>query len=237
MPGSSETKLRFFSNWIEGKFAKNNFVEEELPSEHTDERIEIGFAPQERIPNLLVNINVFALALKAFHESVDAIGRRKQIQRIMTAEDWIEHHKDKHTGRRVLSESSVIEYNHEKLTAICLTQVNYDVLFAPKGMFRRNDKKFDVYLLNDSVILEADLKCISSKQSSAISNRIITGSNQAPRVVLDIRSDISSKDLIDGLRSGTGRNNLVKEVLLFYKGRFYRLSKTLIWSKKIFRIL
>ena len=237
MQGSSETKLHFFSNWIRGRFAENNFVEQELPSGDSGERMEIGFVPQEKTPNLLVNINVFALALKAFHESVNAIERRKQIQRIMTAGDWIEHHKDKHTGRRVLSESSVIEYNHEKLTAICLTQVNYDVVFAPKGMFRKDDKKFDIYLIRDSIILEADLKYISSRHPDTIAKRIVGGSHQARRVVLDVRSDIQSKDLVDGLRSGTAKNDLLKEILLFYKGRFYRLPKALIWSKKIFRIL
>jgi len=237
MRGFTDRIFRFFGNLIQIRFAENSFVEKELPSENTEERVKIGFVPEERSARLLIDINVFVLALRAFHDAIDASVRRNEIKRILTGIDWIEHHKDKYTGRRVLSESSVIEYDHEKRTAICLTQVNYDVVFAPKGIFRKNDKKFDIYLLRDSVILEADLKCISSKQSFAISNRIIAGSYQAPRVVLDIRSNISSKDLIDGLRSGTGRNNLLKEILLFYNGKFYRLPKTLIWSKKIFNIL
>lgn len=239
MRGSSETKLRFFSNWIRGRVAKNNFVEQDMSQESSEafKRIEIGFLPAKNSPGLLVNIEFFVLAIKAFYKAANARERKDQIKRILKAKDWVEHYKDKSTGRRVLSESSVIEYDHEKRTAICLTQVNYDVVFAPKGIFRRDDKKFDVYLLNDNTILEADLKCISSKQSFAISNRIIAGSNQAPRVVLDIRSNISSKDLIDGLRSGTGRNNLIKEVLLFYKGKFFRLPRNLIWSKKIFQVL
>ena len=45
------------------------------------------------------------------------------------------------------------------------------------------------------------------------------------------------KDLIDGLRSGTGKNNLLKELLIFYKNRFYVLPVKLIWSKNIFKIL
>lgn len=200
-------------------------------------RIEIGFLPEENSPGLLVNIDFFILAVKAFYKAADSRERKYQVQRILTAKDWIEHYKDKHTGRRVLSESISIEYDHEKLTAISLTQVNYDVVFAPKGMFRRNDKKFDIYLLRDSIILEADLKCISSKRPDTIADRIIDGSEQAGRVVLDIRSDVQSKDLIDGLRAGTGKNNLMKEVLLFYKGKFYKLPRNLIWSKKIFGIL
>lgn len=202
-----------------------------------EDRIRIGFVPEERRPSLLVNIDFFVVPLKAFYNAVDARERKNQIKKILEAKDWFEHYRDKHTGRRVLSESSVIEYDHERLTAICLAQVNYDVVFAPKGIFQRNDKKFDIYLLRDNIILEADLKCILSKRPDTMAKRIINGSNQAARVVLDIRSNIQSRDLIDGLRTGTGKNNLVKEILLFYKGKFYQLPKSLIWSKKIFQVL
>jgi len=115
--------------------------------------------------------------------------------------------------------------------------MNYDVVFAPTGLFKRNDKKFDVYLLRDTIILEADLKCISTTLPDTVAKRIIGGSNQAARVVLDVRSAITASALIDGLRSGTGKNDLIKEILLFYRSRFYRLPKKLIWSKRVFEIL
>jgi len=44
------------------------------------------------------------------------------------AAEWYEHHRDKETGRRVLSESEFIEHEHERLTAIRLAQVKYDVV-------------------------------------------------------------------------------------------------------------
>ena len=50
-------------------------------------------------------------------------------------------------------------------------------------------------------------------------------------------SAISATDLIDGLRSGTGKNDLIKEVLMFYRYKFYILPVSLIWSKRIFEIL
>jgi hypothetical protein len=189
------SKALFFGNPILTRFAKNNFVEKEPSSESAGERVEIGFVPEEKSVRLLLNVNFFILALKAFHNAVDARTRRTEIKRILSAVDWVEHYKDKYTGRRVLAESLTIDYDHEKLTAICLAQVNYDVVFAPSG------------------------------------------SSQASRVILDIKPDILPKDLIDGLRSGTGKNNLVKEIFLFYRNRFYVLPRNLIWSKRIFKIL
>ncbi len=115
--------------------------------------------------------------------------------------------------------------------------MDYDVVFAPAGIFPRGGKRFDIYLLKDIIILEADLKCISSKNPLTIAYRIKEGSEQASRVVLDVKSIIQAKDLIDGLRSGTGKNSLIKEVLLFYRNKFYILPVNLIWSKRIFDIL
>jgi len=212
-------------------------VEKELPSDQSseDRAVELGFEPARDV-FLLLNISLFAAAIKACREAVTARIRRAEIQKLL-AIGWFEHYKDKKTGRRVLSESNFIEHDHEKRTAICLAQMNYDVIFAPAGMFQRGKKKFDIYLLRDTVILEADLKCISSKNPLTIAYRIKEGSEQASRVVVDIKSDIYTNDLIDGLRSGTGKNNLIKEIFLFYKNKFYILPKNLIWSKQIYNIL
>ena len=137
----------------------------------------------------------------------------------------------------MLSETEFIEHKHELETAILLAQVNYDVVFAPRGMFKRQEKKFDIFLLRDTVILKADLKNITSKNPDTIAKRIKGGSDQANRVVIHINSDIEKRDLIDGLRSGVERNSLIKEILLFYKRRYYRLPKSLILSREIFKIL
>jgi hypothetical protein len=80
--------------------------------------------------------------------------------------------------------------------------------------------------------MKADLKCISTTLPDTIAKRIISGSEQAARIVLDVKSTISPDALIDGLRSGTGKNDRIKEIILFYKNKFYRLHKKLIWSKR-----
>lgn len=185
----------------------------------------------------LVDIKRFIALISAYRLAIDPAARRKAVQKILTNIDWYIHYFDKKTGRKVLSESNRIQHDHERRTAIRLAQVNYDVLFAPAGIFNRSQKKFDVFLLRDIVLLEADMKSVISKNPDTIANRIIEGANQASRVILEIRSAISINDLIDGLRSGTGKNKLIKEVLLFFRNKFYVLPTNLIWSKRIFGII
>jgi hypothetical protein len=214
-------------------------VERISPSGKDEERevIKLEFEPAKETASLLVNLAFFMSAIKAYQTAANARSKRNEIQKILSAADWYVHYTDKKTGRRVLSESIRIEYDHERRTAINLAQMNYDVVFAPNVMFNRSQKKFDVYLLRDTIILEADMKSVTSINPDTIANRIFSGSEQASRVVLDIKSAISAKDLVDALRSGTGKNRLIKEILLFYKNRFYRLPVDFIWSKKIFDIL
>lgn len=186
---------------------------------------------------LLIDITVFISILKSFYESADKRIKKAQIERIVNSGEWIEHYYDKTSGRKVLAETELIEHEHELLTAIKLAQVNYDVVFAPKGLFSRESKKYDVFLIREYVLLKADLKAITSKNPDTIADRIKGGCDQASRVVLDIMSDIEIKKLVEGLRSGSYKNNLLKEIFLFYRNRFYVLPKNLIVSKKIFNLI
>lgn len=186
---------------------------------------------------LLFDIAGFVALIQYCIEKGNAASKRKQIKKILHLSNWVEHYKDKGTGRVVLSESKKIDYRHEMSTAICLAKMNYDVLFAPFGIFKRGDKKFDIFLIRDIVILKADLKNIYSKNPDTIGQRIKEGSDQASRIVINVVSDIRKSVLIDGLRSGAEKNNLLKEILLIYKSKFYRLPKPLILSKNIYQII
>jgi len=156
---------------------------------------------------LLIDITFFITAITACYEAINNKVKRHQIETLLAAEDWHEHYKNKKTSRKVLSESQLIEHQHELQTAIALTYANYDVLFAPKGLFQRHQKRFDIYLIRDHIIIEADLKTITSKNPDTIANRVKSGSEQATRLVIDIQSDIHYKLLIDGLRSGCQKIN------------------------------
>lgn len=209
---------------------------DEFDKSKEERSIEFGFEPLSSSV-LRIDTFLFTSIIKVCFDTVDKKIKKAQIERILTAENWFEHFKDKKTGRRVLSESELIEHKHELITAILLAKMDYDVVFAPKAMFSRNEKKFDVFLIRGSIIFKADLKSISSKNPDTIANRIKGGSEQVSRVVIDITSDIEKNVLIDGLRSGVERNDLIKEILLLYKNRFYRLPKDLILSKGIYSLL
>lgn len=187
--------------------------------------------------SLLIDITVFGSLLKAFFDSTDRRIKKRQVEKLLNNHEWFNHYCSKKTNRRVLSESSFIEHTHELETAIKLTEVNYDVIFAPKGLFKRDDKKFDVFLLREYILLKADLKAIVSKNPDTIARRIKEGCDQAPRIILDVKSDISAKTLIDGLRSGGSKNALLLEILLFYKNKFYILSKNQVLGKNIYSII
>jgi len=185
----------------------------------------------------LIDITLFGSLLKAFFDSTDRKLKRRQADKLLNNQNWINHYYNKKTNRKVLSESESIEHAHELATAIKITEVNYDVIFAPKGLFKRNDKKFDIFLLRDHIILKADLKTITSKNPDTIARRIKDGSDQASRIILDIRSDIQAGTLIDGLRSGSSKNDLLVEVLLFYRNKFYVLDKKQILGKNIYSLI
>src|ERR1700754_4625211 len=148
---------------------------------------------------LLLDITLFTSLIKNFFEATDRKSKKNRIQQLLNSHKWFEHYYDKKTGRKVLSESGIIEYVHELETAIKLTKANYDVIFTPKGFFNRTEKKFDIFILRDHILLKADLKEIFSINPLTIAKRIKEGCDQAPRVVLDIKSDIHKLDLIDGL--------------------------------------
>lgn len=100
----------------------------------------------------ILDIIAFISAITAYYNSTDVKGRQKAIQKVLNLEDWHEHYRDRKTGRRVLSELPGFKHLKELRSAILLAQTDYDVVFAPSAMFRREEKKFDIYLLRDTLV-------------------------------------------------------------------------------------
>jgi hypothetical protein len=183
----------------------------------------------------------FDLALfKAIVQKIKAGNKEvkiEEIRKLLSFPGLITHHKSKITGRIILSDCHSFEYPHEHHTSKKLTEVNYDVIFVPKGYFKRSEKKFDVFLSRGHVLLETELKCITSNNPDTIAKKIVYGSQQSLRLVIDIHSQIQKRSLIEGLRTGCVKNSIVREILVFYNSRFFCLPKPVILSKKIFDIL
>jgi hypothetical protein len=193
-----------------------------------EERVfETGYV---HIPGKFIFIDI-TFFMSLLNPCLDAVGnklKKSKVDNLLASKEWHEHYLCKSKGTRVLSESNYVEHEHEMKTAMSLADKGYNILFTPKGMFQRQQKKFDIFIIKDHIILKADLKCISSKNPDTIANRIKGGSEQASRVVIEIASNIEKKELISGLRSGIYKNSLLKEVFLFYNGYFYVLPKELI---------
>ena len=211
---------------------RNEYANEDL---HGAEHIGTGHQTKSLV--LVSDVTGFITLIQSCFEAVSKVYRKAQIQKILNTGDLHEHYKDGKTERRVLAHSNVLEHKHEKATAILLAQVNYDVVFVPQALFKRSEKRYDVLLLRDTVIIRADLKSIYSQNPDTIGNRIKEGSDQASRIVLHICSDLTPKTLIQGLRTGCYKNALLKGILLFYRSRFYLLDKDLISSKRIFDVI
>lgn len=194
-----------------------------------------GFMRQEG-GYLFIDVAGFVALVQSCAGKAHRVYKRAQIRRILEGFEWIEHYRDKLTGRRVLAEGK-IEHEHEMETAVFLAQRDYDVVFAPTGMFKRNEKKFDVFLLRDTIIIEADMKNVSTKNPHNIARRIKEGSEQASRVIVNITSNVKKKILIDGLRKGVQGNKLIEEIILIYKRRMYRLSVSAIESPLAFEVI
>lgn len=163
--------------------------------------------------------------------------KEELIRKLHELKGLVLHHSDKDTGRKILHAYPEFQYNHEFHTAKKIVSEDYDVLFLPDGYFKRSEKKFDVLVSKRHILLQADLKCISSENSDTVGNRIREGSEQASRVVLDIHSNIDKRNLIEGLKTGCERNRDIVEIWLFFSKRFYILPKNQILSKRIFDVI
>jgi hypothetical protein len=179
----------------------------------------------------------FTTALTLISNAIDKNVKAKEIKKLLNNPDFHILHIDKITNRKVVAEFKEFEFKHEETTAIKLCSIGFDVIFAPKGMFGRKDKKFDVFLAKDYILLKADLKSISSSNPDTIANRIGSGSMQANRIVLDVQSKILPNKLIDGLKSGLKKTKGLVEIILFYRGGYYRLPVSIIESSKLFDII
>jgi hypothetical protein len=190
----------------------------------------------DKLPERSFNLELFRELIN-FIKSADKTSKLEAIRRLFALDGLLSHHIDKITKRVIFANCLHFEYPHEFHTSQKLTGVDYDVIFVPKGYFKRNEKKFDIFLSRGHIFLESDLKCITSTNPDTIGNRIKEGSEQSARVVLDVTSRIAKKKLIEGLKTGCERNNELKEILLFYNSAFYRLAVTQITSRRIFELI
>lgn len=204
-------------------------------------RINNSFSNLQPVP---VPDSLSAFSMDEFKSHVSNVRNAKNkqekiefVSRLLLTKGLIKHYESKSTNCVVLASCEKFEYHHEFQTCVKLADEQYNVILVPKGYFSYNGKKFDVFLCRNHIMVESELKHINTRRADTIAVRIKAGSDQSSKLVLDIASNIGKLTLIDGLRSGCERNNLINEIMLFYNGRFYRLLKSEILSKNIYQLI
>jgi hypothetical protein len=204
-------------------------------------RIKNSFSNLESlpVPDSLAEFNMedFKFRVNSFKHAQNKQEKADCVSQLLNTKGLIKHYQSKVTNCVVLAVCEKFEYDHELQTSMKLADEQYNVLLVPNGYFSPHEKKFDVFLFRNQVIIASDLKRINSRKPDTIAARIKLGSEQSSRLVLDIASNIDKITLIDGLRSGCERNKLIVEIMLFYRGRFYRLRTGQILSKSIFQLI
>lgn len=187
---------------------------------------------------LYTDVTGFVSIIKSIIETGQKAVRIRLINELKTDKDLVSAYINKDFGTQIFKHEPTKILSHELDTAKKLTEVNFDVIFAPKGMFKTRDKKFDIFAIyKDKYLIKADLKANFEPTKNSIFKLVESGNKQAEHIVLDINSEISKNDLIDGLRSGLMAGKNVKSVMLFYKKQFFNLDRNAIFSKVIYKLL
>jgi hypothetical protein len=187
---------------------------------------------------LFSDITGFVSTIKIIFESANKVKKREYVRKLKNDKDLKSIYINPDTSQQVYKHIYTSVLEHEMNTAVKLTLYGYDVVFAPKGMFKRNEKRFDIFLIkNNEVVIKADLKSNFEGTVNSISNSIVAGNEQAENIVIDFLSNIHYKNLIDGLRMGLKASSKIKNLIIFYKKEYYAFDRSIIFSKQIYRLL
>jgi hypothetical protein len=126
----------------------------------------------------------------------------------------------------------------EKQTAQKLGKAGFFVVFPGKGQIKEiktlerdaSRRKNDCYIYDKKTYAQSKVELKSSGEPSveSIAYHILSGSGQAPVIVLDITGKISKRNLIKAIRNGWSKG--IKEILINYKGQWYRIDKKKTFS-------
>jgi hypothetical protein len=134
------------------------------------------------------------------------------------------------------------EYNEtEKQTAEKLSKEGYYVVFSGKGQIKKirelegnmDKRKNDVYIYDRKTYQQSkvDFKTSGDPSVKTIKEHIISGSGQAPVIVLDITGKTSVENIVKGFRQGWVEST--KKIILSYRGQWYELDHDKVFSKWI----
>jgi len=133
----------------------------------------------------------------------------------------------------------------EAQTAKKLTSAGYYVVFPGEGQIKllkkskaeTGNRMNDVFAFDKKTFFarKIELKTVFGGAKETIKERMISGSGQAPVIVLDIQGGTSRNNLIQGIREGWNIN--LRSVLVNWKGQWYEIDKDLLFSKGIYEVI
>jgi hypothetical protein len=182
------------------------------------------------------DITGFVGIVQSIVESTQGKIRAANIEKLLSDKDLIVQFTNAETGKQIFKHEYTKVLKHEYETAKKLTDFGFNIVFVPKTMFKKKDKKYDIFALTEKTLTKADLKANFTPTSNAVYNSIVSGNKQAKHIVLDIKSLISTDELIQGLRDGIADSKGIQSIKLFYKKKYYELDRNLIFSKRIYSI-
>ncbi|MEA5459416.1 hypothetical protein VB796_10220 [Arcicella sp. LKC2W] len=118
------------------------------------------------------------------------------------------------------------ERNKNIETAIFLAKKGFQVRLL-EVINQPNHKNPDAYIVNKDIIIEFKHNVKATK--SAIDNEIRDAKNQADYILIDIQSDISREDLLEGIKNRYRRPQpkyqTMKDLWLIWKGELYIFTR------------
>lgn len=110
----------------------------------------------------------------------------------------------------------------ELLAAKKAVEAGIEMIFSSPSEFSKVGGKtppnFDTYIVGKNYKLyPADIKSNFTGTSNSIQQSIVASKNQSPTVIIDLRSKVKLKDLVEGINAGFIDNSEAKRVIVLYK--------------------
>jgi hypothetical protein len=117
-----------------------------------------------------------------------------------------------------------------------LAKSGQHVLFPRQGDLGKK-RKNDVFLYDSKTFAQqkVELKSLFGDTAESVKSNLISGSGQASVIAYDIQSTIKKNWLVDGLRTGWTKDT--KRVMLNWKGQWYDVKKTVLFTQAIYDLL
>ncbi len=215
-------------------------VEKENPppvvtkKEAVPEKTNIAFQPPAAGKKLFVDPTLLVSSIDKIYNAVTKKIRESEIKKLKGIDGmkkiYVNHDNDNEVH---LPDDRIISVA-EKQTAIKMTDAAYEIIFTSKGQFKRGDKQFDAYTIDQRTkkINNADFKENKTGTPNSIFKNFESAAKQADNLVIDLVTKMTKTDLIEGLRLGRRNFKEIKFIVILYRNNAYKFPANYIDNEK-----